>query len=427
MKEYKNIIAYINAETEYPNVVLEQAVQYEQMGADGLYIYNYDDNREAQAEFLITLRLILKRVDIPVYAGVVVHKFEDVKKALYTGASYCVIQYSDDLNIDTVKASIDRFGKDSICMIYNGAAGSLDFDSLEGDTIDELKKMGIAKLFLKHVEITSRTENLINSSVLPVIVRDSLVRNSIENLLEIENVYGVATNFYRGKDILAVKNTLKDNGFEVRCLESSIPFNEFKLNSDGLIPVVVQDYKTKEVLMVAYMDEPAYNETIKTGRMTYYSRSRKEKWIKGETSGHYQFVKKLSIDCDKDTILAEVHQLGAACHTGNYSCFFTELAKKEYNDLNPLSILTEDYNIIMDRKVNPKPGSYTNYLFTEGIDKILKKCGEEATEITIAAKNPDAEELKYEIADYLYHLMVLMAECDLDWNDIVKELANRRK
>ena len=109
------------------------------------------------------------------------------------------------------------------------------------------------------------------------------------------------------------------------------------------------------------------------------------------------------------------------------SCFFTTLCKKEFADFNPLTVLTEDYNIIMDRKVNPKEGSYTNYLFDKGIDKILKKCGEEATEITIAAKNPDAEELKYEIADYLYHLMVLMVECDVDWNDIVKELANRRK
>ena len=179
--------------------------------------------------------------------------------------------------------------------------------------------------------------------------------------------------------------------------------------------------------MVAYMNEEAYNKTIETGRMTYYSRSRQELWVKGETSGHFQFLKELRIDCDDDTILAKVHQLGAACHTGNVSCFFSELCKKEYSDYNPLSVLTEDYNLIMDRKVNPKEGSYTNYLFDKGIDKILKKCGEEATEITIAAKNPDREELKYESADYLYHLMVLMVECDVDWNDIVKELSNRRK
>ena len=137
-------------------------------------------------------------------------------------------------------------------------------------------------------------------------------------------------------------------------------------------------------------------------------------------------MKSLHLDCDNDTILAKVHQIGAACHTGNRSCFFKELVKKDYIDTNPLEILMEDYQVIMDRKANPKEGSYTNHLFDKGLDKILKKCGEEATEIVIAAKNPDTEELKYEIADYLYHLMVLMAEKEIDWKDITKELVNRR-
>ena len=132
------------------------------------------------------------------------------------------------------------------------------------------------------------------------------------------------------------------------------------------------------------------------------------------------------IDCDNDTILAKVRQIGAACHTGNRSCFFTELASRDYVDTNPLTVLTEDYDVIRGRKEHPKEGSYTNYLFDKGIDKILKKCGEEATEMVIAAKNPDAEELKYEIADLLYHTMVLMVECGLDWNDVMKELVNRR-
>ena len=132
------------------------------------------------------------------------------------------------------------------------------------------------------------------------------------------------------------------------------------------------------------------------------------------------------IDCDNDTILAKVRQIGAACHTGNRSCFFKELAKR-IMFLPTLTVLMDDYDIIMSRKNNPKEGKlYTNYLFDKGIDKILKKCGEEAAEIIIAAKNPDAEELKYEIADFLYHMMVLMAECGLDWNDITKELVNRR-
>ena len=121
-------------------------------------------------------------------------------------------------------------------------------------------------------------------------------------------------------------------------------------------------------------------------------------------------MKSLTADCDYDTILAKVSQVGAACHTGNRSCFFNDIVKKDYVEKNPLKVLEDVYSIILDRKDHPKEGSYTNYLFDEGIDKILKKVGEEATEIVIAAKNPDPEEIKYEISDFLYHVMVLMAE-----------------
>jgi phosphoribosyl-ATP pyrophosphohydrolase/phosphoribosyl-AMP cyclohydrolase len=159
--------------------------------------------------------------------------------------------------------------------------------------------------------------------------------------------------------------------------------------------------------------------------MTYYSRSRKCLWLKGETSGHFQYVKSLKIDCDNDTILATVKQIGAACHTGNRSCFFTTLAEKEYKATNPLEVFEHEYQVIVDRKEHPKEGSYTNYLFDKGIDKILKKLGEEATEIVIAAKNPDPEEVKYEISDFLYHMMVLMVEKGVTWEEIIEEVANR--
>ena len=159
--------------------------------------------------------------------------------------------------------------------------------------------------------------------------------------------------------------------------------------------------------------------------MTYWSRSRNELWTKGMTSGHFQYVKSLSIDCDNDTILARVSQIGAACHTGNRTCFYRDLVERENETKNPLRVLEDVYNVILDRKVHPKEGSYTNYLFDKGIDKILKKVGEEATELVIAAKNPDPEEIKYEMSDLLYHAMVLMAEKGVTWEDITKELANR--
>ena len=227
------------------------------------------------------------------------------------------------------------------------------------------------------------------------------------------------------KELNDIKDLCAGNGVAVKTFEPQIKWEELTLNSDGLVPVVVQDYKTREVLMVAYMNKAAYLHTIKSGRMTYYSRSRKEQWIKGETSGHFQYVKEMKADCDKDTILAKVAQVGAACHTGNHSCFFNEIMKKEYDETNPLTVFESVSGVIKDRKVHPKEGSYTNYLFDKGIDKILKKLGEEATEIVIAAKNPNANEIKYEIADFLYHMMVLMVEKGVSWEEITEELAKR--
>ena len=192
-----------------------------------------------------------------------------------------------------------------------------------------------------------------------------------------------------------------------------------------LLPAIVQEAGTNEVLMLAYMNDEAFYRTIKTGKMTYYSRSREQLWTKGETSGHFQYVKSLTIDCDYDTLLAKVDQVGAACHTGNPTCFFQPLVGSDYDETNPLQVFESVYGTIQDRRENPKEGSYTNYLFDKGIDKILKKVGEEATEIVIAAKNPNPEEVKYEMADFLYHAMVLMVERGISWEDIVKELADR--
>ena len=143
----------------------------------------------------------------------------------------------------------------------------------------------------------------------------------------------------------------------------------------GLVPAIIQDAVTKNVLMLGYMNQESLDKTMATGKVTFWSRSRNELWTKGLTSGHVQYVKSLTVDCDLDTMLAKVSQVGAACHTGNRSCFFNELVKKEYDDTNPLHVFQDVYDVILDRKKNPKEGSYTNYLFDKGIDKILKKVG----------------------------------------------------
>lgn len=202
-----------------------------------------------------------------------------------------------------------------------------------------------------------------------------------------------------------------------------------KFDSNGLIPVITQDCYTKEVLMLAYMNQESFDKTLETKKVHYFSRSRQKLWLKGETSGHFQIVKEIKYDCDCDTLLIFIEQIGAACHTGNYSCFYRIFKTfEEENKLNNVNedILQEVYNIITNRRDNPKEGSYTNYLFDKGIDKMLKKVGEESAEVIIASKNSDKSEIVYEIADLMYHLSVVMAQRDVTWNDIYNELKKRR-
>lgn len=417
----KKLIPFINAENELARNVINLAQKYSCEGADGLYLYNFTGDDSSREEFLMTVRSIEKEIDIPFYIGIYIERFEDAKKALYTGASKIVIRKALLPDEDVMQEIVERFGHDRLVIEID-----MKVDFHNSEKLDALYESGFGNAMLKHIDTTKSFSDAISDTKCSIMVRDGLIRNDLAELLSYANVESVLTNYYEEKDIYKAKRSLKKQGIAVDVFESAIDFSDFKLMDNGLIPVVVQDYRTNEVLMVAYMNNESFQKTIDTGRMTYYSRSRQELWLKGETSGHFQYVKSLHLDCDNDTILAKVHQIGAACHTGNHSCFFKELVKKDYIDTNPLEILMEDYQVIMDRKANPKEGSYTNYLFDKGLDKILKKCGEEATEIVIAAKNPDTEELKYEIADYLYHLMVLMAEKEIDWKDITKELVNRR-
>ena len=263
---------------------------------------------------------------------------------------------------------------------------------------------------------------------LPVIsISPAATDEAVINVLSYKWVTGIASAYFSTEvaDFMGLKKKASERGLRMNVLRSSFLWEDLRPGRDGLIPVVVQDYRTAEVLMMAYMDEEAFDMTLETGKMTYWSRSREELWTKGMTSGHFQYVKSLSIDCDNDTILAKVHQIGAACHTGNTSCFFQTLAEKGNRKTNPLKVFEDVFAVISDRKEHPKEGSYTNYLLDKGLDKILKKVGEEAAEIVIAAKNPDPEEVKYEISDFLYHVMVLMAVKGITWEDITQELSNR--
>ena len=189
-----------------------------------------------------------------------------------------------------------------------------------------------------------------------------------------------------------------------------------------LIPAIVQDYQTNQIIMLAYANEEAYNKMLETKQTYFYSRSRKQLWHKGETSGHFQNIKGMYLDCDLDTLLIFVEQIGVACHTGAYSCFFNEVLP--FDNTNIFRSLEK---LIANRKQNPVEKSYTNYLLDQGVDKICKKVGEEASETIIAAKNNDKDELIGEISDLFYHVFVLMNNQGVSLDDVENKLKERHK
>ncbi|HWK23264.1 MAG TPA: bifunctional phosphoribosyl-AMP cyclohydrolase/phosphoribosyl-ATP diphosphatase HisIE [Ureibacillus sp.] len=196
-----------------------------------------------------------------------------------------------------------------------------------------------------------------------------------------------------------------------------------KFDNNGLITAVVQDAQSKEVLTVAYMNEESLQKTIETGETWFYSRSRQELWHKGETSGNTQKVISIKADCDQDALVVEVLPAGPACHNGTTSCFTNSIV--ENDPVGSVDIIPELVNIIRQREIDMPEGAYTTYLFDKGIDKICKKVGEEATEVVIGAKNRDAEEVKWEAADLLYHLLVLLQEQKINVYDVLEVLKTR--
>lgn len=404
------------------NVIDEDPVHlakfYDEKGVDEILIFDLSKGDPEHEAALDLIKEICASVEASVIGAGNVKRMEDVKKLLYAGCKKVALNYELESNVEITKEVSQKFGKDKIWACFGKVESIFDHLDLANEYLSNLV------LLNSHV-----VREVLDVTKLPILVFINQI--ALEKLLEtlnLENVYGITGNTINdnANEIFSLKDLCRQKNIPVERLIPAYQWEQFKKGPDGLVPVVIQDDRTMEVLMVAYMNEEAYNQTIKTGKMHYYSRSRQTQWLKGETSGHFQFVRSLTADCDLDTILARVRQVGVACHTGAKSCFFNEIAKKETDPAdNPLKVFEDVFAVIKDRKIHPKEGSYTNYLYEKGLDKILKKIGEEATEIVIAAKNPNPNEVKYEISDFLYHVMVLMAEKDVTWEDITRELADR--
>jgi len=225
-------------------------------------------------------------------------------------------------------------------------------------------------------------------------------------------------------------------------MDKSEILNQIKFNKEGLVPVIIQDEITKQVLMLAYMNRESLEKTLEEGRTCFYSRSRRELWVKGDTSGNIQVVKKIVLDCDNDTLLVLVEQEGVACHTGNYSCFFREIKGGKIEEIKVESlqegsrgeqseidseIINEIYQVIQDRKLNYKSDSYVCKLLANSENLLPKKIGEEAAEVIIALKDKEKSAIVYEVADLWFHTLVALGNCNISPQEIFEELKKRRK
>ena len=410
-------VRWIDDPTVVSKDVIELAKYYSDHGADELIVLDLSDSDEEHDETITLMKRINRVIRIPMIAGGNIRRQEDIKKILYTGAKRAMLNFSKPDSVKLIEDAAKRFGKEKLAVSLN------DFDAL-------FKHQHLIQDYSSEIVFMHRLD--LNSVVavtdIPcVIVTDTMEELELFKILKSEGVKGLSGRYISQPEMNFndFKELCEKEDIQMTSFESIMEFSQFKKNPQGLLPVIVQHYQTGEVLMLAYMNEEAFNQTVKTGRMTYYSRSRQKLWLKGETSGHFQYVKSLTIDCDLDTLLAKVDQVGAACHTGNPTCFFQPIVGSDNNEKSPVQVFEHVYQTIIDRKNNPKEGSYTNYLFEQGQDKILKKIGEEATGIVIASKNPNPEELKTEMADFLYHAMVLMVEKGITWEDITNQLLQK--
>lgn len=425
--EHKNIVATVYLKNgkavpsfhddSNPQDICELCQRYNDSGIDKIIIFDLSTDDDEHELNIKTIHNINRMIEKKVCAGGNINRIEDIKKLLYAGCLQVILNGSKPSSLMLAQEASTRFGQDRILISINNVDFIFKNQKIISETFHEV--------LVLDEEILDALENLTN---IPYVVDlNQFSYEQIVSLLKRANIRGITGKYINdpATDIMKLKSALSGEGIKMDNFEPDLKWSDLKLNSDGMVPVIVQDYRTDEVLQLAYMNEEAFQTTINIGKMTYWSRSRNELWTKGLTSGHIQYVKSLTADCDYDTILAKVSQVGAACHTGSRSCFFNNIVKKEYVDKNPLKVLEAVYETIKDRKENPKEGSFTNYLFDQGIDGILKSLGQESTEIILAAKNPKSEEIKYQIADFLYNCMILMVEKGITWEEIVNELAQR--
>lgn len=413
---------------------VEMAKYYYESGADELVFYDITASYEDRGTMVELVKNVAKEVFIPLTVGGGVRTVEDFDVLLKSGADKISINSSAISNPDLIKEASERFGAqcvvlsmdvkrvDGVFKVFSkGGRLETDLEAIEwakkgvalgaGElVINSIDQDGVKKGF--DIELLTAISAVVN---VPIIASGGAGKiDDFISLFKTTDIdAGLAASIFHSKEVsmTALKLSMKQADIPTRL--AYMP--PLKWDEKGLIPAVVQSDITQRVLMVAYMNEDSLRETVRLGETVFYSRSRQELWHKGATSGNTQVVTDIRYDCDADTLLIKVKENGPACHTGSYTCFGE--APDAFENL---------FETIKDRKENPIEGSYTNYLFEKGIDKILKKVGEESAEVIIGAKN-NKEELIYEMSDLFYHSFVLLVNEGISLNEIKDELQSRIK
>ena len=399
---------------------LEMARNYQAQGADEIVFLDIvGENRDV---FCDIVRRAAKELTTPITVGGGVRTLQDFAEMFDCGASKVSVSTAAVNRPELIREASENFGKERIVaavdakrhgdrfhVYVKGGREDTGIDLIEW--VQKCEQLGAGEILLTSMDgdgtkngyDIEMTKTVVNAVKIPVIASGGC-----------GNVQDVADVFKETNCAAALAASIFHYGTatvgEVRAVLPAI---------GGLIPAIVQDFYTGRVLMLAYVNQQSYDRMLETGETCFWSRSRNELWHKGATSGSVQKIKHMAMDCDNDTLLILVEQTGVACHTGSYSCF-----GQENGEFAMLDILQAQ---IQDRAQNPKENSYTNYLLTQGVDKICKKVGEEATETIIATKNRNKDELIGEVSDLMYHLMVLMHEQGVEIGDIRKCLSERHK
>ncbi len=434
---------------------------YSDNSVDELVFYDITASNEERKTSLEFVERVARVINIPFSAGGGVSTIEDFKYILRKGADKVSVNSAAVRNPQLIREASMAFGSQCVVLsmdvkkndegswsVYvKGGREKTELDAIEWAV--RAAELGAGEIVVNSIdedgmkngydlELLRRITSAVN---IPVIASggagkkehflDALQKTGVDGVL-------AASVFHFGEiKVPELKQYLKENGAEIRMpeaapqkldstLDGNADISMISFGKDGLVPCICQDAKTGAVLMLAYMNEQSLRLTLEKKRAVYYSRSRSELWEKGATSGNTQKVRAIYYDCDADALLIKVDQTGNACHTGAYSCFFNAVFDDQEASADPgSSVFRELYATVIGRKNDPSEGSYTNYLFDKGLDKILKKVGEEAAETIIAAKNQDRQELIGETGDLIYHLTVMLAEKGISIDEIEQELKSR--